>query len=98
MWAGGLGCRRRLGACPTKPDGVPAWRELLGAFVYSGGIAPAHRHAERRLGRRELSRRWRIGYGIAAGALALVGFFVARSLTEKPAQVTALRHLAPDRA
>jgi len=37
---------------------------------------------------RKLSRRWRIGYAIAAVALALaaVGFFVARSLKEKAAQ------------
>jgi serine/threonine-protein kinase len=40
------------------------------------------------LGRRELSRRWRIGYVIAAAILALVGigFFAVRSLTEKTAQ------------
>lgn len=38
---------------------------------------------------RELSRRWRIAYVIAAAALVLVGIgsFVARSLTEKTAQV-----------
>ena len=63
-----------------------------------GPPGPEHKEsATTVLGRRELSRRWRIGYGIAAGALALVGFFVARSLTEKPAQDIAGIQVVPYR-
>src|ERR1039457_1678073 len=63
-----------------------------------GPPGPEHKEsATTVLGRRELSRRRRIGYGIAAGALALVGFFVARSLTEKPAQDIAGIQVVPYR-
>src|ERR1035441_10253977 len=72
VWAGGLGGRRRLGACPTKPDGVPAWRELLGAFVYSGGVAPAYRHAERRLGRHAAQTEMDILAALAGVAIAAI--------------------------